>query len=336
MFKSVFHLGCFVLALQLAGAASTPRPSVGVRTETFLGWENSLVLSGGDCRAMIVPGIGGRIAHYSLNGDNVIYQEPGSGGKTLATLPDGFQAGGYQCDLGPELRVVSDHKRLWLGPYAWQPAGVNGVALQSEPDSGVGVQMEKEIVLDPDTGELGLSQRMKNVSAAETSYCLWDRTLCKGGGFALLPLSKKSRFKDGWSIHSQAEGRYVSGSNKTTDPRLKAIDGVLIIEAKGPPLKVGTDSDAGWIAYTVGRLLFIKFFPGARKASYTDGGNTVEFYCDERLAELEPLSPEVKLPPGQTYSFPEKWGLSDLERTVLSAAEARALVKRLPRSPFQK
>ena len=36
---------------------------------------------------------------------------------------------------------------------------------------------------------------------------------------------------------------------------------------------------------------------------YSDGGNTVELYCDDRVAELEPLSPEMKLKRGATTSF---------------------------------
>ena len=42
--------------------------------------------------------------------------------------------------------------------------------------------------VDPDTGEVGLEQRMTNVSNGEVSFYLRDRTLCKGGGYALLPL----------------------------------------------------------------------------------------------------------------------------------------------------
>ena len=101
-------------------------------------------------------------------------------------------------------------------------------------------------------------------------------------------------------------------------------------------LKVGADSDAGWIAYARGKVLFVKFFPTFDKANYSDGGNSVEFYCSERIAELEPLSPEIKLKPGENYSFPEKWALYELEKEVTTHEQARALVKRVPKSPFAK
>lgn len=337
MFKFVFHGACFLgLALGLASGAEPPVASPGVRVETFAGWENSLALGGGDARAMIVPAVGGRIAQYALNGDNIIYDEPGSGGLTLAGTPAGFAVGGYQCDLGPELRGLPDHKLLWLGAYQWTSPRPHCVALHSVPDPGLGIQMEKEITVDPDTGELGLVQRMKNVASSETAFCCWDRTLCKAGGFALLPLNKKSRFKSGWAIRKEVDGKFVYDGEKPADPRVRVLGGILVVEAKGPLLKLGADSDGGWIAYTTGRLLFIKFFPCFPKAPYTDGGNSVEFFCDEKAVGLEPLSPEAKLKPGESYAFPEKWVLIDLDTRAATFADARALVKRVPASPFKK
>jgi len=100
-------------------------------------------------------------------------------------------------------------------------------------------------------------------------------------------------------------------------------------------LKVGTDTHDGWIAYVRGRILFIKFFPVYPKGEYSDGGNTLEFYCSATLAELEPLSPETRLKSGEEYQFPEKWVLLDLPQEVTTYEQARAAVKRIPKSPFK-
>src|SRR5262249_48959033 len=157
-----------------------------------------------------------------------------------------------------------------------------------------------------------------------------DRTLCRGGGYALFALNPKSRFKAGWSIRRQVEGRYVYDGDNPSDARVRVVDGGLVTEAKGPPLKVGADSDAEWIGYARGRLLFVKFYPYFATGDYTDGGNSVEFYCDDRVAELEPLSPEIRVKPKENYAFPEKWALIPLNAEVSSPEAARALVKRIP------
>ena len=51
---------------------------------------------------------------------------------------------------------------------------------------------------------------------------------------------------------------------------------------------------------------------------------------------MEPLSPEILLKPDQNYSFPEKWTLIELDKEVTGYEQARALVRRIPKSPFAK
>lgn len=328
-----------LLGLSLALAVTAADLS-GVTNETYGGWTNCFVMRGGDCKAVVVPGVGGRILNYSVNGENIIFENPDLWGDTLRTRSN-FWAGGYQCDIGPELRGIPDHKWLWQGPWTARSPRAFTVYTFSEPEMSVGLQLDKEMVIDPDTGDLGITQRMRNIIQNDVSFCLWDRTLCKGGGFAMFPLNRKSRFKAGWAIRQGnrvPEYRYEGDTPK--DSRVRIMDGVLVAQAKGlpdsPSMKVGADSDAGWIAYARGKLLFVKYYPYFRDGNYSDGGNSVEFYCSDRVAELEPLSPEVTLKPGQNYSFPEKWTLIELEKEVTTYEQARALVKRIPKSPFLK
>lgn len=330
-----------LLPAVLGLGAAEPSKFNDVAVETYGGWKECLVLSGGDVKAVIVPGVGGRVMSFALNGENILFENPEAWGRTLVNTSNGFWVGGYQCDLGPELRGIPDHKWLWQGPWNWRIPRPATAHVMSDPELSVGVQMDKEFVVDPDSGDLGLTQRMRNIVSNDVSYCLWDRTLCKGGGFAFFPLNKKSRFKAGWAIR---EGKNVSEyryeGEKPADPRVRILEGVLVVQAKALPeareLKVGADSDAGWIAYTRGRILFVKYFPVFPGGNYSDGGNTVEFYCSDRVAELEPLSPEILLKPGQNYSFPEKWTFIELEKEVTSYEQARALVRRIPKSPFAK
>jgi hypothetical protein len=322
----------------LAPPAESALPDV--MQENYGGWNDSLAMRGGDCKVVIVPSIGGRVLNFSLNGENVIFDSTGANGRTLLTSSN-LSVGGYQLDIGPELRGIPEHKWLWQGPWSWRVPRPFAVHVFSEPEKSVGVQLEKEFVIDPDTGELGITQRMRNIVTNDVSFCLWDRTLCKGGGFAMFPLNRRSRFKAGWSIRQgQRVPEYRYDGDKPGDARVRIMDGVLVAQAKALPdavsLKIGADSDAGWIAYARGRILFVKYFPVFANGNYSDGGNTVEFYCSARVAELEPLSPEVTLKPSETYSFPEKWILIELEKEVTNYGQARALVKRIPRSPFVK
>lgn len=327
------------LALTLGAiAADTKSGSPDVTMEAYGGWNECLIMRGGDCKAVVVPAIGGRVLNYSVNGENILFDNPLANGRTLLHSSN-FQAGGYQLDVGPELRGIPSHRWLWQGPWNWRLPRAYAVHTYSEPEPALGILLEKEFVIDPDSGDLGLTQRLRNIASNDVSFCLWDRTLCKGGGFTLIPLNKKSRFKEGWAIRKGdrvPDFRY--DDDKPSDPRVRVLDGVLVVQAKGLPgaseLKVGADSEDGWVAYARGKILFVKFFPVFPKANYTDGGCSVEFYCNDRVAELEPLSPEMKLKPGEVFSFPEKWILIELSQEINSHEKARALVKQIPRSPF--
>ena len=63
----------------------------GVKVKTYFGWPNCLVLEAADpeVRAIVAPAVGGRIVHYSHKGNNIIFENPASEGKTLANTKDG-------------------------------------------------------------------------------------------------------------------------------------------------------------------------------------------------------------------------------------------------------
>jgi hypothetical protein len=323
------------LWLLVLGCASPPPPAhIHFHLETYQGWSETLFLESAERRVSLitVPQAGGRIVSFSQGGVNILFENPQYLGKTLSnTPPDLLSQGyiGYNVDLGPELRPVPKHLPLWMGPYTWSwKAGA--LCLASGPDPTVGIQIEKELRLDPVTGALRLVQTMRNVSVASQSYCLWDRTLCRGGGYALVPVNRKSRFHSGWTLLQNG----VYKSEDPSHPQVSVDKGILVAHAQGPSTKIGLDSDAGWVAYAREKLLFVKYFPHFPGGPYSDGGNSVEIYFDPSVCELEPLSPEVPLIPGQEYHFPEKWMLFALDQEVATPEQARTLVKRIPPSPF--
>jgi len=82
--------------------------------------------------------------------------------------------------------------------------------------------------------------------------------------------------------------------------------------------KVAADSMAGWIAGYREGWLYVKRFPVVAGGDYADGGNTVEIWVDAAgmRTEIEPLSPKVRLQPGESYSFIETWDLRRVEQEI--------------------
>ncbi|MCY3024476.1 MAG: hypothetical protein NTW87_36335 [Planctomycetota bacterium] len=320
-------LGLMACAGLLSASCAAEALPEGVRVVAYKGWPESLIMAAAqnDLKAIVVPAIGGRIIHYGPEDANIIYEAPGSDGKTLATSKGWFYVGGYQCDLGPEIRGIPGHNALWLGQNTWRAPFPYTVTVASPSDEAVGVRIEKEIRLDPKTGGLTLVQRLRNTSTTAVSFCLWDRTLCKSGGYAFFELNKKSRFSRGWALSTGQKGEKAYDAASVVPPNSRVIDGVLVVKCDGKEGKLGADSDCGWIAYVRGRQLLVKVFPFDHDGLYSDGGNSVELFWSAQVAELEPLSPERKLKPGEQFDFVERWLMLALPEEATSFEAARAL-----------
>ncbi|MGC8829338.1 MAG: hypothetical protein ACP5K7_04720 [Verrucomicrobiia bacterium] len=303
----------------------------------YNGWEKSVMIEApeAEVEAVIASAIGGRIMRYELYGDSLLYENRNAYGLTFDGSGQMFFAGGYQFDLGPEIRDTPASPVLWLSKWDVKSVKENSVLLTSQPDHSLGVQLEKEIVVDFETGELGLVQRILNISEKEITASHWDRTYCKGGGFILIPLSRSSKFPAGWSLRHKIQDRYIYDGINPSSPNVKVYGRLLVAKAEGAPVKIGADTDAGWIAYILGSTMFVKYFPRERGGDYPDSGNNVFAYMDERLVEFGPVSAQKKLKPSEKYDFPEKWSLIQLKEPVNDFKKARAAADKVPPSPFK-
>jgi hypothetical protein len=326
------HLFPALLAAATAASCSSfgdiePAPS---RVGAHLGTEPALFLEAAEAGvvAVALPSVAGRVVHYSIRGQNILWNNPDAQGQDRPQ-------GGYGLDLGPEMRGLPRHPAIWEAPHRWGMPAQGVFVIASEADLAVGMKVEKRLALDAATGDLEVLQRMRNVSGAEQAYCIWDRTLCKSGGWTIIPLNSASRFPARWVLGKRLTPlKWEYDGVNPAHPNMKVVDDMLVVRSIGPEQKVGADSDAGWIAYVRGRVLFVKYYPYDADGEYSDGGLSVAHYYNERIAELEPISPEIRLAPSSSYDFPERWTIRLLDREPSTPEEARAVAGSIPASPY--
>lgn len=321
-----------------AGAASPADVPLlaGLTFGSYSGWTNCLALQDKAQRyqAVVVPSVGGRLMHYSHDLINILYQNPAAEGLTLETATGPFYAGGYQCDLGPETGGMPMRLGLLMARHEWRAPRDYTVETASPVDPGVGVRVLKSYTLDPDTGELGLLQRMVNATAKEIAHSLHDRTVCKGGGFVFFKLNAKSRHEQGWSMMKQAGVKYFYEAGKELPANCEIAEGHLLIATGQGAAKIGADVAEGWVAYVLGRLLLVKYFPVVPGGDYPDGGNNLTVMWNGTVTELGPLSPRVRLAPGAHQDFPARWLLRPLKREVRTFRDVRRMLDKVPTGPF--
>lgn len=303
----------------------------GVSTLTFRGFEGCCRIANGKTEVVVAPQSGGRLLSYALNGKDILYQDAEVDGHKLAPGKR-FHPDAGRFDIGPEqhpTRPIPRRPALWTGKWTAEQRGRLAVCLTSQKCPSTGMQIQRLFRLAPDSSHLLVRQTMTNVSSNTTYWCFWSRTLAKGGGVCMVPLDPKSKFPKGYA-------RYLWGgkpieTEHPEEPRLRVAAGLLTLDAVGEKsLKVGLDSSAEWMAYACDGLLFVKRFRYFPQGLYSDAlGFSVAVYLNDRMCELEPISPQAVLKPGESYTFDEEWWLldyPDANARPLDAAKAKAFV----------
>lgn len=316
--------------------AADPAPAKGFLGGRYLNWEALTIESEeAETKLVTVPAIGGRIMRYEVMGENILWDNPLTYGLTAETAKRALLPGGYQMYVTSENTVIGTPARLEYGPYTLAAARDYSATLASETDLVSGLRLEKEIVLDPERGEVGILQRAKNLSGKELSCSIRARTQCKAGGFVLVPVNKASRFRAGWTLRHTVDDKILFDRLNPVSPQVKNLGGILVLEAKGTETRIGADSDAEWIAYICDRSMLIQYFPYDYRATYPHGGHTVEVGWNDLWVELELLGPETPVAAGAEKALATKWVQIPLNEPVRTAKQARALASKVPPSPFK-
>jgi hypothetical protein len=335
MLQTAASLLCAVFA---AVAAEEPGPTQpkGITEGPYNGYREAVTISAiqSESRLVILPAAGGRILRYELMGESVFHEEtPPQNAEEFAARKVSWP-GGYQLDIGIHNAATPEHARLWEGPYQIKAKRDYTVVLASEPDPLTGIQLEKEVTLDPDTGEAGLVQRLKNISSKPITFHLRSRIFCKGNGIVMLPLNPHSRMAQGWGMEKVVDKNRIFDTYKPKSPQVTLADSILFADTTQNPAAIGTDSNRKWMAYAEGRVCFVFYSPYDIKTTALGDKVSIRARWDGQITELETLSPETTIEPGKELVFPSKWALLDLKEPATSVKQARKITGRIKPASF--
>ncbi len=220
-----------------------------------------------------------------------VIDHPGAG--TYAFL------GGHRLWVAPEVPAVT--YRPDDQPVAVEASG-GGVRLTGPPDAD---GIVKEIAVRQD-GELTVVDHvLRHEGGRPLRVAAWAITQLAVGGVAVLPHSPAPADPDG-----VLPNRSVSLWPYTDPAEVELAASELRIAATARPtrVKVGTQNRRGWLAYSAGGEVFVKWAPLHRDdRAYPDLGSSAECYRDHRFLELETLGPLTDLPPGAELRHREVW-----------------------------
>ena len=297
--RSLLVTSCFLAC----GAARADEPTV--KEVASHGYTKAIEMKLGKTRAVLCPQAGGRVLEYSVDGVDAMWFDEAEK-KWQPGKPGPITAGRF--DYGPEL-TVGPHPKAWQGEWTAEIAG--GSAKLTSPKEDGGIQLVRQFRLVPHGDHVGLScaQTMTNVSNETREVCHWGRSFSPGGGICVIPLGDRpSRFPSKYAMYE--DSAVINVRNK--DDNIRERDGFLELLAPPRKPKLGFDTYAGWLAYSLPNdALFVKRFATFPDRVYNEAaGLTLSvWYPTGPRIELEPIGPRERLKPGESASFAEEWWL---------------------------
>lgn len=271
----------------------------------YKGWPNCYRLSNSLVELVVTTDVGPRIIRYGFIGEaNEFKEYPEEMGKTGGE--DYHLYGGHRLWHAPEHAVRTyfpDNYMVNVRPY---PKFLRVTQL-TEPTTGI--QKEMDIRLDPETSHVQVTHRLTNNNLWEIELAVWGLSVMDVGGVAILPLPPRGEHPRDMLPSS---GLVLWPYTNLSDPRW-TFGQRYILFRQNPrwplPQKIGALVPDGWIAYARAGHLFVKKFEFFPDAIYPDLGSAIELFNRVEMAEMETLSPQVILAPGDSVEHAEDWYL---------------------------
>ncbi|NEW83790.1 MAG: hypothetical protein GZ094_15685 [Mariniphaga sp.] len=258
---------------------------------SYRNWENCYRLKNKKCEVIIGVSCGGRVLSFSIAGKSIIYENETQNGRLLNDWQkEWFDPDAGRFDYGPEKITQPIHSHSWMGKWNPEITGNYSLKLTSMADSALGLQSDREFVLNSDSAILTIHQTARNISDKNLVRHFWGRTLLKPNGVLWMPLHPESRFENGWGRFLWNPDRIKP--NPATDGRIQISKNNFRFYATGKTIKGGTNSPKGWMAYVLDNLVFVKQFRVYPDEDYSGSDHmTTIFYSNGKFVELDPCSP---------------------------------------------
>lgn len=161
--------------------------------------------------------------------------------------------------------------------------------------------LEKEITIHLDENHVHLSHRITWHGGYSIQLAPWSITQLRLGGVAILPLTHRDGLLPDRNI-------VLWPYSRLKDVRFELLDDRMLLYGRGmqQPFKVGTYNSHGWVAYSLGNVLFVKRF-AVQDGAYPDMQCNVEAYVKDACIELETLGPLRTLRRNESITHNETW-----------------------------
>lgn len=273
-------------------------------------------ISNGTASIYVSLDYGPRILHYSLGeGPNVMFfnRDP-EYVKKGGEFDRVFHPGAYW--------NIRGGNRLWVAPHSFPGAFYpdnepvdfqtlgKGARFLPQPRRAPGVRLFTEVEFENTSSRVRVRHVVQNISDRPITIAAWSITSVESGGIEILPQPGRqtdvlpNRRIVLWPYTNMADPRLTWGSRYIA---LRHDSG------RKEHLKIGINNEDGWACYVNQGQCFLIEHHHDIAAEYPDFGVSYETFADDRMVEMETLSPLKLVQPGDSVGQEELWQLFAVE-----------------------
>lgn len=282
--------------------------SVKIREGEFAPYGKCLYISNDFCEAAVTLDIGPRIISFkALGGESFMFTDAD---KPMTTDHPSIKAS-YGKDA---YRFFGGHRLWWTPerlPETYFP-DEDSVAYEIDGDTVTftppaqpsGVQLVMAVTMAADKAALTIAHKVINTSDETRRHAAWGITQCRAGGVCVAPQNTRecsplaNRMFVHWCYNDMQDKRFAPGAKYITLRQDTAADRAF---------KYGFNNEAAWCAYVIDGQMLYKSFKFDFAETYPDYGCNFESYTNDRFLEIEALSQEIDLAPGECVELVENW-----------------------------
>ncbi|MGN0790746.1 MAG: hypothetical protein ACI4MW_04710 [Christensenellales bacterium] len=276
------------------------------RYKLYKNFGKCLEISNGTVKALVTVDIGPRVIYYGFKGANMFYEDVDrlvdKGGdffdKNFKEGEKWYLYGGHRIWKAEEdlLSYVPDNYPVRVDRLE------NGALFTPALQKLTSLQQTMKVTMDED-GTLTVEESLRNEGSEPVELSVWGLSVLRQGGTEIIPLNTADtgllpqQNMVFWPYNDKKDKRFSVNEKYAVLKQRRTVERAF---------KLGIFNHAGWAAYHYGKYLLIKKF-AVRHGRLPDFQCNFETYTNDKIIEMEVLSPVQILNPGESAVQEEKF-----------------------------
>ncbi|HJO94965.1 MAG TPA: hypothetical protein QF753_16325 [Victivallales bacterium] len=269
--------------------------------------EKIITINAGDIRVEFSAFAGGKILLYSVEGDNVVF------------------------DQSQNNKNCGDYSDFFLNQSGLPLSIVNSTLRTFDPDKIIitsslneNFTLTKVMKMNLNNGDVHVLEKLSNSGTKQKTIYSKNTLNLKPGGFLIIPINFMSKFKGGFvELNNDNELMHTDRIDY-----FEKYNDLLLVNTNRALNTIASDSNSGWFAYIRNDVLMIIKYPYFYKRNYLHN-YTVKSEFKEKIIKLLLFNPNRTVDANKALYTQFKFIIIKLDKPVKSFDQVKKALKKV-------